>query len=57
MTTPMYPRGKKYIGIDRFYEHCTCTMAAIFRSDLEKNFKDQIQDTGTFIKPGKVECL
>lgn len=30
-------------------------MAAIFRSDLEKNFKDQIQDT--FIKPGKVECL
>lgn len=55
MTTPMYPRGKKYIGIDRFYEHCTCTMAVIFRSDLEKNFKDQIQDT--FIKPGKVECL
>lgn len=30
-------------------------MVAIFRSDLEKNFKDQIQDT--FIKSGKVECL
>lgn len=57
MTTLMYSQRKKiHFENDRFYEHCTCTMVAIFRSDLEKKIRRsnsrylyQTQEGGVFV--------
>lgn len=53
----MYSLRKKiHFENDRFSEHCTCTMIAIFRSDLEKKIRRsnsrylyQTQEGGVFV--------